>query len=187
MFFLLGNCIEGEDGALHQILAQVPAGFGWTLIALQISNDYRLADEVVIPLVVLPLAGLLLVMAEYAKSHKKFFRGTATTIATAGMAINLFIAPNLYTGFIALLIGMASVIYGYAVQKRYHCLVGGFTVFCSLGYYVGEAIEHLSISPWMSLAILGVLTIFLASFLERNYKHLRQRLVQMKENVTNWS
>lgn len=187
MFFLLGNNVEGDDGTLYQVLAQIPAGLGWSFISLELIHSFSLGKEIVIPFVVLPIAFMLFIMAEYAKDYQSFFRGSAISLATLGLGANLLIAPTLITGFLALLIGMFSLVYGMSIEKRYHCVTGCLTTLCALGYYVREAIMHISMSPWMSLAILGGLTIFAASYLERNYSTIGERFSRLRKNVKSWN
>ncbi len=52
---------------------------------------------------------------------------------------------------------------------------------------IEESARRMWVSPWLVLGLIGVATILGASYIERNFVRIRERLSLMQKHVAEWN
>jgi hypothetical protein len=96
------------------------------------------------------------------------FRHLALVVALGGMVVDLLHSPDVFTSGGLFLSAVATLSYGYLSERKALFLAGVAGVLFALAYHVRYAAMLYAYTRWGSLALLGVLVIVAAGYLERN-------------------
>ena len=126
-------------------------------------------------------------MSLRAVHHGPAYRGLAALNATLAVVLNLVMFPGIAASFVCLLVALGVTAYGSAVEQKSVFFTGLAMGIVALLYHLRFAVHLYSMSPWVSLAVLGVATVIAASLLERHHKSLAFRGMQLRKRVSGWS
>jgi hypothetical protein len=181
-FVLLPHYIsDRETAAGVQMIATIPAFFAWLLMASEITlhGIPELAHYMGL-LVGLPFAALLVVMSVYALEYNSAYHKGAALVAAFAICIQLATYPGVIASLFCISIGVMLMAYGFTSEQRTVLVAGTVSFVSGLLYHVRYAIELYNYSPWISLALVGVVVVLLSSVLERNHGRLSARLQELK-------
>lgn len=147
---------------------------------------FGLGNAAFLPLACLPAAATLLFASLRAVDDGAFHRRLAALVAVGGTGFNLVAHPGVGSSFICLATGVAATAYGWVAEQRVLFIAGAAAVGWSVLYHLHMALEVVSVSPWLSLAVVGVATVLAASLLERHGRSLAQRVVLLRDRVAAW-
>lgn len=142
--------------------------------------------EIVLPVIGVSLASMIMEIASRS-AYSITLRRTANIVLASSMMINLLILPSGFSAILCVLAGTGMLIYGFTTQLRIAFLFGLVSTIAGLGYQLQFLVLQFDIGNWISLAILGVMTILLASVLERYGTIVRHRFKGWFGDYQSWN
>lgn len=176
LFLCLGNKVPNEKLGTAIQTAGVP--LVWIgLIAISEAlfstqsflflNLSNIRDQIQIPLYVLPFGLVLTAISFHARGNGHNYRKFATIIVIAFMMINLLQAPGLLNSLLCVLSMIAIIVGSFLIKENALFICGIIGLGISLLYHLSEVYAVASQYPWITLAILGVSIVFIATYIEK--------------------
>ncbi len=168
-----------------QYVSLLPA----TVASLYVAQALSLrigVDAWILPIACLPLAALYGVMSLHMIDGGAPVRRLATLVATGGMAYQLLVFPGVLSSVGCLATATLAATYGYAAEQRGVFVLGLVALAFGLLYHLRYAADLYALSPWGSLAALGIATVLAASYLERHHGALTRRLLELRSRMEGW-
>ncbi len=184
--FVLSPGIARRQGQLIQGASVLPAFLGWSFVVDALTSSSWLREGAWIPLLTLPLAGILIVMSVYSLGSGAAYRRVAAALAIAGSGLHLLAHPGTLAAFLCLAVGIATLAYGYFVQQKLILSAGAAGTLWGLIYELRYALEIYALHRWGSLALLGVVTILIAAVIERHHAALIAATGRLRSKVRSW-
>jgi hypothetical protein len=107
-------------------------------------------------------------------------RKLAALVATGGMTLQLVLFPGVGSSLACLATAIVATAYGYAAEQRGVLGLGVLALIFGLLYHLRYAAELYALSPWGSLALLGIVTVIAGSLVERHHRSLSARVVDLR-------
>ncbi len=155
-------------------------------LTLLINSQHIISDMGLVLLLTLCFAALVIEISLRASAGGAGYRRLAVITIVIGMLSNLFLLPSVVTAGISLATGIIMLIYGYSTQQRITFILGLFTILIGLSYQVSYVMTVFNLGSWISLSLLGVSAIFIASVLERHGLAIRTRMVNWQHDFKSW-
>ena len=187
--FVLGPALAKSDGRTDylQALATPPAGAAVLLLGTSALTSVGCPSDLVGVLSMLLISVTLIGMSLFCRSSGAGYRSSAATIAIGSVLFQLAVAPGMTASLLCLATALVILAYGYTIEQRWVFLSGVIGTGVGMLYHIRSAMELFSMSPWVSLATIGVITVVSASYLERNYREVLARSVAFKKRVSTWN
>ena len=166
-----------------QTIGAILASLAWLKLSILLASTWSFKDQWFIPCFTLPIVGLLSLISQYAIDAGRNYRRSAAIIAILGAVANLLLFPTLLTSFLCLIIAICVLCYGYLVEQKVIFFSGVVGAVMGLGYHLKTAFNFYSLTSWGSLMVLGVMIIIGASLLERNNGRLREKILQIRNQL----
>lgn len=96
------------------------------------------------------------------------------------MTLQLMLFPGVGSSLACLAAAIVATAYGYAAEQRGVLGLGVLALIFGLLYHLRYAAELYALSPWGSLALLGIVTVIAASLVERHHRSLTARVVDLR-------
>jgi len=170
-----------------QSLAAVPAGLGTILLSKVAMIALGVPFSLSAVLCVLAVSLVLIAMSIFCQSTGSGFRSVASTIAIASVLVHLGAEQDFMASLLCLAVSLMTLAYGYTIEQRLVFQVGILGTIAGAVYHVRSAMQLFSMSPWVSLAVMGVVTVVAASYLERNYREVIARAAGFKKRMSTWN
>ena len=169
-----------------QALSTVPAAVAWALVATELISKFDLDSTVGMALVTQPIALILAAMSLFAENHARRYLQAGALVSVLSAAHLLLISPSPSSALICVAIAITIGAYGY-VTRSFHVCLAALPAF-ALGIYqnLHFAMQICEINPWVTLALIGTLTIFASAYVERNYALIVQRVRRLRADLKNW-
>ncbi len=189
VLFLLLPSLTDERGLarLFQGVSLVPTAAAWLLVVDALQQGLGFGASWLLPLCCLPIAGLFAALSLRAVGGGAGMRRLAAVLASGGMLAQLVLFPSLTASFWCLAIAIATSAYGFAAEQRGVFLTGLAAMAFGLLYHVRYAADLYALSPWGSLAVLGIVTVLAAAVLERHHRALVAHVLGLRERMAGWS
>ncbi len=143
-------------------------------------------DAWVFPLGTLVSALMLYDISRRNERHAVSYRRIAVLVLLVGMVANLPLFSDLLAASACLVVGALFVVYGYRVQQL-SLFAGGLPLFLAgVVHQFIELIRDFELANWASLAVLGAVSIVIASVLESQGGKLRLRLEAWRGRLHAW-
>ena len=187
--------LDGERRSMLLSLKQVGGLMimvvGWTLIAGdnvlgRVMNGSGLAS-LDIPLIVLPWAVLFWLTAGFAILGAAWYRRAGAAIAVIVACVNILFFHETATSLLCLGVGIAVFAYGVRWKQRVMLVLGAAAAVVGLLGLSVLAIHVEALTHWVTLTVLGVALIFVASALDRNRQYLMRRVSGLRIRLREWS
>lgn len=143
-------------------------------------------NDAMLPLFALPFAGLMAGISITIPERGAEYRRFAAWFAILAMVYQLFTVPGLISSLICVLTGAGTLVLAFETEERGLFYSGAFGLGAGLLYHLKYATELYALSPWLTLAIPGVLLILASSYIERNGAVLLERVRRLKQEVDGW-
>jgi len=169
-----------------QALSMIPATISWLNFNYVIQSTYKLPGAALVPLVLLPIAVILMFASVWAVGGGTAYRRLASTIALLTASANLVMFPGVASALLCIGVAVAIMIYGFIVEQKIVFAVGVLGVLFGLGHQVKYAISAYSFAGWGVLACIGVAIIIAASVLEKNQGQLKERVDALRGRFQGW-
>ncbi len=182
---LSGRWTQKEDlGILLRGGSAIFACFGWLAVSIASLDGAHLAEAWVLPIVLLPCSGLLLLASAAGGREAAVLRaaGLSGAVLVAGANVALFASSG--TALFALVVGITSLALGYWSRNVVVSALAGCVTAFALWTELQLAVAMFGLGRWGALALLGTLTIVGAALLERHGDRLRvvlQRITRRLE------
>ncbi len=146
-----------------------------------------LSEQFLYPVRTLPISAGLVLMSFFTVGTAPRYRRSAAYLATMSMFLQLLTFPGLVTSFFCISISILCIAAGCLIEERGFFTAGSWGLALGVLYHLRYAVFFYSgIDPWISLAVLGILTLLSASYLEKNYRTLAARCTAFQEKVRSW-
>jgi hypothetical protein len=133
-----------------------------------------------------PFVAALMLLARVSVSDHSGYRLAAALVAVMVTLGDLLVFGGVFHALLALVVGVATLSYGYLMEQKLVLGVGVLTAVVGLGFQVGYAVEGFALGGWLVLAVVGTLAILSASLLERYGAGLVQRWQKAREQLSGW-
>lgn len=132
----------------------------------------------------IPMSIMIALLSFRAVSGGKGFRVIASLLAVGSSTIHLLDHGGIPVALLCLLLSIA--VLAMAVEKREKSpfWIGVIGLLVSLFYHARSAFDIFSVSPWLSLAVVGTSLVLFASYLEANQGYLKERLNVLKNRYS---
>jgi hypothetical protein len=170
-----------------QHAAALPASAAWALVVDALAGAFHLGAAAWLPLFCLPAAALLGAMSLRIAAGGASLRRLASLLAAGGMTLELLLFPGVGASVGCLATAIVCAAYGYAAEQRGVFLTGLGALALGLLTHLRYAAELYALSPWGSLALLGIATVFAAALLERHHRAVAARLLALRGRMAGWS
>lgn len=142
-----------------------------------ISNDFF------IPTVGIPMSFLLVGLSLFSRGNGKGYRVTAGAVAVATTLFQMAIIGGIVSSTLCIVVAIALLIVGYAIQEGLIASLGIMGLIVGLAAHVRYAMVIYTMSPWVTLAVIGTLVLIGSSYLERNYEVLIKQIRELRSMV----
>lgn len=133
-----------------------------------------------------PFVAALMLLARVSVNDHSGYRLAAALVAITVVLGDLLVFGGVLHALLALVVGVATLSYGYLMEQKLVLGAGVLTAVVGLGFQVAYAVAGFEFGGWLVLAVVGTLAILSASLLERYGPALLQRWHQTRERLSAW-
>lgn len=169
---------------LSQSWSTLPMAAAWYLLALEILAHFEKQDSLVMVIVFLPIASILVIMSLFTTSDGENYRTSAALLAATIVILQVIKFGGPENSLLCIVLALITGTYGYVVRNR---LIVGAGSLAFLFGIASQLASTVSLYPWIALAAVGIGTIVAASYIERSYPILRQKLKEFQTGAGRWS
>jgi len=169
-----------------EILSIIPVVLVTFLWANMLENMASFPDEFILPFSSVLAAAMVYDIAIRSTQRADKFRSIAIIGLLIAMPINLMLFANLLAALACISIGLGLIVVGYKAKQR-NVLAGGLALMImGLVYQFYELVLRFDLGSWISLAVLGVIAIVVASTIESQGGKLKVHFDTMKIKFARW-
>jgi hypothetical protein len=185
-FFAYVPCYlkDKNNGAGFQAFGLFMASLSWWCAADSILQFIPLSWH--LTLYIYPIAIIYVVASVYAISGGVAYRKVAAFIAMLIAFNQLFEDPTLASSMFCITTAILMIVYSYVVELRLVLYIGILGFASGLAYHLRYAAELYSYSPWLSLAVTGIITILASSIIESRYDSIRCHIKAIGQKLHGW-
>ncbi len=164
----------------------IPAASVTFLFYSVLESIVFIPDEFILPISSLISAAMLYDISIRSTKRPDRYRLIAVIGLLIGMTTSLIIFLNLLAALTCVFVGMVLIVFGYKNQQR-NVFTGGILLMTiGIAQQLYELVLHFDLGSWMSLAVLGVIAIVVASTIESQGGKLKLRLNTMRTKFSDW-
>ena len=187
---------------LRQAAVYLPSGSTWRnacdglsvvpsiaiipIMGSALSGIPLVAQSLVIPMVALVSATMIYDISRRSQIHAALYRHTAAGVLLICLFANLILFQGLASAMTCITVGLGLLVLGYQQQQRSVFTSGVLLMFVGLCHQIYELVTHFDLGSWISLAVLGVIAIVLASTIESQGGKLKTRFERWKGMFQQW-
>jgi hypothetical protein len=181
LFKYLPEYLESTSAKEHsQALSTIPAAAAWVIFISE-TTHLPVSSMGELCILSLPFSAYLLLLSFCTSTRLSArFRKAAAYLAVGTVAVGMYLFPGVAAAFLCVLVSLVTAAYAYHEQNRATFIVGILGLLFGLSHHLRYALELYSYSPWVSMALLGTVTVIASSYLERNFVQLTERLAQLR-------
>jgi hypothetical protein len=179
---------EAEGNVRHWLnaLSLIPA----VAVALLLSNAVVAMDvlplSLVFPVGVMASAAMVYDISRRSSSAAGFYRRMAMVVMVAGMLGNLAVFADLLAALACVVSGLFLLMQGYKRQQRSLFAAGVINLAGGVLQQFYELVHHFDLGSWASLAVLGIVSIVVASTIESQAGNIKARVSAWKAGYDGW-
>ena len=166
--------------------AVVALSSGWLLWWAHWNAAGLFADVLLLPTLLLPLAGILALLSGGIGAPRSLLRATAALLVLIAVIPNLWTFPSVGTSLACAVVGSVVLAYGAWTKSRYLSFGGSLAVIGALLYQIVVMVQVDLLTHWMSLSILGMLLIVVASYWEKYQAIVMRRIDAWSRLARQW-
>ncbi|MCF6259523.1 MAG: hypothetical protein L3J98_05080 [Gammaproteobacteria bacterium] len=114
------------------------------------------------------------------------YRRIAVAGLVIGMAVNLLSNAGFVVVLMTVIIGMGASLAGYKMQKSNLFSGGIILMLLGIAQQLYKLVWHFDLGNWASLAVLGIVSIIIASMMESQGSNIKLRFVAWKAKLAQW-
>ncbi len=157
-----------------------PNGVLYSLVASSDSNMF-------IPIHILPIGIIYVLMASFTTESGATLRKLGAGIAILSSLAQLIVGASIAASFLCVLMGIITLVGAFIMEEKGLFYIGGIGLGAGILYNFRYALDLYSMSPWLTLAVTGVLVIILSSYLERYYGRVLGVVRGLRKQVDDWN
>ncbi len=194
MFYYVPKLTNSQEfGSFIQGVSMFPAAFSWML--LLDGTIFSVADAEIfgapidilyIPMSIVPIAAFLLFVSYLTISSGETYRKVAAMICAPAGVIQLAFYPGIASATFCILVSAITLIFAFTFENRATFFAGAISLAIGLFYHVVYAVDALSISPWLTLAVAGTSLVIFASYFEKNQGAVFGKLKLFRNKIRAW-
>jgi len=143
-------------------------------------------DALVLPLSTIVSAIMVYDIAQRHDNNAATYRWIAALMVVMGMSINMLFNAGVIAAITCIAAGVALLILGYKNKQRGFFINGFILMLIGIAQQFYELVHHFNLGSWASMAVMGVITIVVASIIEAKGNALHQRFSTWKTNFKQW-
>ena len=167
-------------------LSLLPALAVIPLLASALSDILALAPMLSIPFAAFASATLIYDISLRTPRHAAPYRYTAAGVLLVSLIGNLMLFQGLFPAILCVVTGLGLVTLGYQQKQKGIFASGLILISTGLCHQLYELVHHFDLGSWIGLAVLGVVSIILASTIESQGGKLKIHFVQWKAKFKQW-
>ena len=180
-FHLIPRTIEDRSNSLlSQLIGTIFALSATNLLVTSSLHSFGLTQLLPHLLSLLPFAAVFYGLSFSINYLKQGYRSIAIVLAVAGVIQEVLFSSNLLALSLCLVLSMVVIVAAFAQQGKYTFGAGILCFTVTLVRFIQYAVPFASISPWVGLAILGLVTVVLGSYVEQDNNRLKMLYVLTK-------
>ena len=174
--------VAGQDRIVH--IATVPALAAATCFGIFLTTEFPALAHYSIVLFFGAWALATLSVSPYLRNGASRYRSLALNCFMTGLMTEMVTHATLLVSFIAIAAGIACAAAAYQAKNLAGFIGSLLVLVAGLTHHLHLAMAIYQYSPWISLAVLGALTILSASFIEQHHRSLLLRIHGVKAHFT---
>ena len=140
-----------------------------------------------VPVIMLPACAVVFAASMLAKLTDRGMRTSAAIAATVFSVAQLAAYGGIAIALTMLLMGIGAIVAAFVLQERPVLYCGVVQIAIGLLYHIRYAISLYSMSPWLTLAALGLTVVIGSSYLEAHYRTILARAGAFRKRLDGWS
>lgn len=173
---------------LARLASLVPLSFSWLNIIDPVLPWFdRPTEELIVPLKLLPLTGIVVALSFHAPGSAAFYRRSAAFVAMGGLLYQLMVYSGTSSSVLCATVAVTLIAGAFWLEDRSLFCCGTIGFLISIGYHIVSARDFWADNLWVSLAVLGVLIVLASSLIERQWQVLRARGRAFLDDWSSWS
>lgn len=139
-----------------------------------------------IPLIILPITLLLIMVSFFTVSFSRGLRQLGTQLALVAALTQLVLIGGISASLLCIILGLSAIVTAFSLEDRVLFYSGVLSLGAGLLYHLKSAALLYSMSPWLSLAVLGLAVVVGASYLERHSRLLLAEVSRFQARLREW-
>lgn len=187
LFSILPQIIEDKNIQISLQRSSIfTSGFGWICLASFLLNHFEISQSLGIPFIALPYAAILMVTSFKGVSDGRLERTLAAVVSVLAVILQVIAFPGVLTFTFALMTSILILSYGFVSQQKSLFFGGLLGVGVSLINHLRFALILDVLNPWISLAILGAITIVAAAYAEKHFPRIATSIKSLHGQISAW-
>jgi hypothetical protein len=177
------------DSRLRHLLdatSLIPAVWLMPLLSQTVLQIGGFPDAWVIPFGTVLSVLMIHDIAQRSTVYATRYQRLAMGLMQIGLLGNLLLNSQTLAAVACVGVGVAVMLYGYRLRQLTLCGGGALLVVSGLLHQIVNLIRHFDLGSWISLAVLGVVAIVIASVLEAHSSTLRLRFAALRGQLKGW-
>jgi len=150
-------------------------------------ESLHFSEELSVIAAMFVMSGLMYELSMRAVWAAAFYRGLALFMLVAGASLNTFVFNTLETALLSVVVGIGASLWAYKTQQLKLLVVGLSLVLLSVLEQVLGLVQFFNFGGWLSLALMGISAIVIASVLESRSALIKPWWVAKKAKFANWA
>lgn len=167
-------------------LSLVPAVSVSFLLSDALDAFVFIPDVLVFPLSAVLSAVMVFDISRRSMNNVDFYRNVAVWGLVLSLFANLVVFNTWAGALVCIILGVAMLVFAYQVRQRTVLVGGTIVVMAGSIQLCYELVRYFDLGSWTALAVLGVISILLASTIESKGGHFRPCLHRWKRQLRQW-
>lgn len=143
-------------------------------------------SEIILPITALPIAAFIAAMSVRSRLGGVGYRRLASWLAIGSVILQLAAVPGLFSAFLCILVSIGTIAGSFEAEEKGLFYSGSAGLAAGLVYHLHYAADLYALSPWLTLAVLGTMTLLVSSYLERNLATIVERVTGFRNRIAEW-
>jgi hypothetical protein len=195
MFYFVPKLTSSESvGSFFQAISMAPAALAWGLFldgTIFVTPNAMFFDYpiqiLLIPFLAVPMAVFLVFISFLCISSGENYRKVAATISAPAGVMQLLVFPGIASATFCIVVSAITLIFAFTFENKATFIGGAISLAIGLFYHLVYAVDALSISPWLTLAIAGTSLVVFASYFEKNQAKLFGKVASFRTRLSAWN
>jgi hypothetical protein len=186
IFLYADSLCRSRTAALKmRLLSLFPAYWAWQMLITAVLSGTRILLPTVIVQHV-PFAALVFALSLVADEDGPLYRRVAGFLALAPAVVDMCMTGGFALSAICILLSLIVLCSAFAFEEKALFYFGVFGFAAGILVNLRYANMLYQLSPWITLAAIGISAVIAASYMERNYQRLLVRSAGFRESFRTW-
>ena len=167
-------------------LSIIPAGLITFTLAETLLSTGFIPQELIFPISTSVSAIMVYDISLRSKNLAYFYRSIAIMGLVISMITNLIVYSNLLSALLVIFAGFTMALFALKIKQRYILIWGTVLIVSGMAHQLYFLIMHFDINSWVSLALLGILSIVIGSGIETRGEYFKSKVTTLKHRFSQW-